>query len=238
MTRFQIFQVSHDVFERFPNYIVGCVAAYGIDTSGSQRVSELLEMAEKLARDRYENADLKEEVPFATWREAFSTAGWSPSRFPASVEALHKRIQRGAGVPRINVPVNLANSAVLFYSVPVGTHDMSKFEGNPLEVRLATENDSFVNMAGDAESADTGEIVYAVGNDIRTRRWVWRQGQHALVASQATNIFFPVDGFSDRTLNAVEGAVNFLAEICGNELGATVKSGIVTADNPAFFVDC
>ena len=238
MTATALFRVSTEVFEQFPTYIVACVAARGTDpASKSEHFDELLATARLRARATFDGLDLKEQPPFAAWRDAFSAAGWSASRYPASVEAIHKRIQRDDDLPRINTPVDLANSAVLYYAVPVGTHDIQSFGGQPLVVRHASPDDTFVSMNGDEETADAGEIVYAAGSDIRTRRWVWRQGRAGLVADTARDIFFPLDGFTDRTYDAVVGAQNYLAEVCASELNADVTTAVVAADSPEFFID-
>ncbi|CAN5770200.1 phenylalanine--tRNA ligase beta subunit-related protein [soil metagenome] len=233
-----LFRVSPAIFEQFPTYVVGCVAATGIAGVDQQHVEDLLGSAEVRARARYEGIDLKTEESFAAWRDAFSSAGWSPSRFPSSVEALNKRVQRGDNVPRINPAVDLANATALYYSVPVGTHDIDTFGDCSLNVRWAAEEDRFIDMNGDVESGIAGEIGYTVGSDIRTRRWVWRQGRNGLVQPEASNVFFPIDGFADRDLDSVEAAVNFLAETCRTALGAEVTQGLVSADAPEFLVDC
>lgn len=237
MTGSPIFRVSPEVFEQFPDYIVGCVFARGITADPRHAISDLLDSAEVRARASYSDIDLKSEVPFAVWRDAFSTAGWSASRFPASVEALHKRIQRGDNAPRIITAVDLANAAVLYYSVPVGTHDTATFGGSPLEVRWSNFDDTFTDMGGRTESDILGEIIYAVGNDIRTRRWVWRQGRNGLIAPGAVDIFYPVDGFEGRTSGYVAAAVNFLAETCASILGAQVTTSLVYAGLPEFTAD-
>ena len=238
MTAATLFRVAPEVFAAFPNYFVACVVARGIDrTPTSARFEELVLGSGERARATYEGLDLKDEPPFAAWRKAFSQAGWSPSRFPASVEAIHKRVQRGADLPRINTPVDLANSAALYYAVPVGTHDIASFAGQPLEVRYARGADRFNAMGGEEERPDAGEIVYAVGSDIRTRRWVWRQGRSGLVSADALDIFFPIDGFADETFDAVVAAQNYLAEVCAADLSAHVETAIVDAGCPELTID-
>lgn len=238
MSSSPIFQVAPEVFERFPHYVVGCVAAFNIDQRGaSQKVDELVENAAFRARVTYQDADLKSVPPFAAWREAFSSAGWSPSRFPASSEAIHRRIQRGAEMPRINPIVDLANSAVLYYAVPVGVHDIHTFGTDALEVRWADSSDEFVGMDGSSTSPDAPEIVYAVGSDIRTRRWVWRQGKNGRISSSARDILFPIDGFVGSTYDGVVAAQNYLAQVAREELNARVVTGLISRENPAFLTD-
>ncbi len=237
MSRRQLFRVDSTVFERFPDYVVACVAANDLNYAADlDHLDALIASSTLRARASYDGIDLKSAEPFAAWRDAFSTAGWSASRFPASVEALHKRVQRGADLPRINPVVDLANCAVLAYSVPVGAHDVASFGESELTVRPATHDDRFIAMIGDDDPPADGEIVYAVNSDIRTRRWVWRQGRNALVPENATEVFFPIDGFVDRTYDAVVGAQNFLAETLKSVFGADVAVGIVDADHREYLL--
>lgn len=234
MTSTFTFRLEPSVFDQFPDYIVGCVFAGNLNLHGSvDRIAELLADAEFRARATYAGQDLKALEPFAAWRDAFSAAGWSPSRFPASVEALHRRIQRGDGLPRINPAVDLANAAVLFYGVPIGAHDAASSNGE-LDVRHARSGDSFQAMDGGSEEPPESEIVYACGSDVRTRRWVWRQSKTALLSPSASDVFFPIDGFEGRTLDGVEAATNFLRSVCQDVPGAVVQSGMVTKAQPAF----
>lgn len=54
---------------------------------------------------------------------------------------------------------------------------MATFHG-ALEVRPAAEGDRFIPFGGgEAELPDPGEIVYASGQEVRTRRWTWRQSE-------------------------------------------------------------
>lgn len=229
------FEVTTEVFERFPDYVVACVLARGIDNANANAaVQQLLSDAAARSRISYEGVDLKSLPQFAAWRDAFSRAGWSASRFPASVEALHRRVQRGSDPPSINPAVDLSNSAVLFYSVPIGTHDIRSLGGEALVVRPARDGDQFFDMSGEPDPPAPGEIVYAAGSVVRTRRWVWRQSRDALVGPDATDVFFPIDGFADQTLEAVEAACNFLAQSCTHYLGAEVTTGTVSAAQPAF----
>ncbi len=234
--QYPLFQVDERVFERFPSYIVCCVQARGLDLGRrTQVVLDLLADAEARARISYAGEDLKDFSEIAAWRSAFSEAGWSASRFPASVEAVIKRVVRGADLPRINDAVDLANAAALFYGVPIGTHDISSLDAGPLTVRHATENDEFLAPeGGEPERPAGGEIVYACGVDVRTRRWVWRQSRTARVSDQATDIFFPIDGFRDSTAGRVEAAVGFIAHVCETSLGAEVTTALIDRNTPLF----
>ena len=40
-------------------------------------------------------------------------------------------------------------------------------------------------------------MVYAIGQQVRTRRWTWMQSENGKITSASTDIFFPIDGFTD-----------------------------------------
>lgn len=227
------FNVSPEIFDRFPDYIVGWVIVRDLHIgTENTAISELLTEAEDRARLLYAERDLKEEPAIAVWRRAFSTLGWSASKYPASVEAILKRVSRGGTLPRINPAVDLANVATLLYLVPVGCHDLDLSPN--LQVRPAVATDDFVPM-GETKSDTpvTGEFVYAAGNSVRTRRWVWRQSRDALVRSDAKTLLFPVDGFASVTHSRVEAATEFLATVCRKHLSSDVTTGFISRDQPA-----
>ncbi len=229
----KIFSVSTDVFERFPDYIVGWVIARNVrNVRAVDAIVTHLSEAEDRARLLHAGKDLKEDLGIAVWRSAFSTLGWSASKYPASVESILKRVSRGESLPRINPAVDVANAAALLYLVPVGCHDLDT-AGN-LQVRLTLPGDCYLPM-GDAapEPPQPGEIVYASGTRVRTRRWVWRQSRDALVGSDATTLLFPVDGFSNVTGSRVEAATEFLAGMCRAHLSDEVAMGYISRDSPA-----
>ena len=230
------FSVSEQVFEHFPDYVVGWVSA-SVDQSAADgaAIIALLRAAEARVQVMHSGKDLKEVPAIAAWRGAFSTMGWSASKYPSSVEALVKRVARGGELPSINPAVDLVNAVSLTYTVPAGCHDLDK--KMRLEVRPAQSGDIFAPMGNAEEEApDTGEIVYVSDSDVRTRRWVWRQSRNALVTSASTWIFIPVDGFEDVSGSNVEAAVSFLSTAFGDYFGAATESGWVDRDRPSAYI--
>lgn len=222
------FSVADGVFERFPDYVVGWVTArFEPETADIAAIEQTLRVAEVRANSNLAGKDLKENPAIGVWRSAFSTLGWSASKYPSSTEALAKRAARGMPLPAIHPAVDLVNAVSLTYLAPIGCHNVSSIPG--LTVRPSTDGDTFLPMGeGEAETPPDGELVYVSGSDVRTRRWVWRQSRLALVGADASWIFCPVDGFADTTLANVEGAVGALSTLMRDMLGATVESGMVT----------
>lgn len=227
-----MFTISPELFERFPDYIVGWVIAdIPSNRIPNPTISAVLRDAVARAQRIYEGVDLKTEPAIAVWRHAFSEAGWSASRFPASVEALVRRAVRGTALPSINAAVDVTLAAALTYLVPVGCHDRDL--SPDLTVRFSREGDQFLPLGGGSfEEPDPGEVVYASGSDIRTRRWTWRQSRDGLVTAQSTRLFVPVDGFANMTLSRVEAAINFLEQMFTRHLDARTTSGVASRDDP------
>ena len=107
--------------------------------------------------------------------------------------------------------VYFGNAVSLKYTLPMGAHDLGG-GSEDICIRLARPGDSFLPFGGDTEEApDSGEVVYAVGDQVRTRRWTWRQSEHGKITAASSDIFFPIDGFTDFNRERVIAARDELA---------------------------
>ncbi len=218
-----VFRVDQSVFDLFPNARFAAVVVRGANNTGRiPEIDRLLDDAVARVQAEFSGVDPKSHPNIAVWREAFSSRGWTPSKYLSSIEALVRRLAKGGDMPRINPAVDLANSVSLSLLVPIGAHDLSTAPDG-IDVREARSDDRFRPM-GDApdETPDDGEIVYVHQHDVRTRRWVWRQSRTGLLAPEARDILFPIDGFAPQTEGAVNEAAERLAELAQKLLGGTV----------------
>lgn len=231
----RIFHVARQVFDKFPNSVFGVVVAKGINNLPEDpRISQLLEEQTLAARNAFNGANLREHPMITPYREAFAALGYNPNKFMCSVEALCKRVMKGSALPRINSVVDLGNAISLKYILPIGAHDIRKLSGD-LEVRFAEEGDSFLPFGEtEREYPDSGELVYASGHTIKTRRWIWRQSDDGKIDETSTDVVFPIDGFSDRNLESVIKARDELAALLEEFFRCEVSVSIVTKDNQSF----
>ena len=45
-------------------------------------------------------------------------------------------------------------------------------------IRFSKKGDKFVAFGSkEEEELEDGELIYCVGNEVRTRRWIWRQSE-------------------------------------------------------------
>ncbi|MDI6870842.1 MAG: phenylalanine--tRNA ligase beta subunit-related protein [Bacillota bacterium] len=232
------FRVSSEVFHLVPEAFFGVVVARGAvqgePGSGPARAAEerlLAAMAE--ARRKFAGQDVKAHPDLRPYREAFQRLGINPNRFPSSIEAMVSRIAKGGSLPSINPVVDLANSVGLRFTVPLGVHDLDRCSGD-LEVRLARPGDVFTPFGATApEPVEPGEVVYADGAEVRTRRWIWRQGEYSKATRESTNLFFPIDGFSGVNADRVLEARSELAALLQEITGARVSEFFVDRAHPA-----
>ncbi len=227
------FRIDLPVFAALPNLCIGAVVARGIDnTKNSDAISDLLRVATQNVREKFTGADLKTHPDVACFREAFRTLGYNPNKFPSSVEALTSRVIKGHDLPDINPVVNLINAVSLKYTLPMGAHDLGVI-GSSVDVRFSSEGERFTPLGeSDPEDVPCGELVYAAGPEIRTRRWIWRQNDKGKVTTASEHIFFPIDGFSDMNKASIERAMDELARHLMTFFGVRATLGIADRERP------
>lgn len=228
------FSVATPVFQKFPNYCVGGVIAAGVDNKrGVAEAYRLLQEAVVYARQQLGATPVAEQPYVVVWREALRAADIKPSQYPSSIEALLKRVAKDETPPDINAAVNLANAVSLRYQLPLGGHDLERLEGN-FTVRPAHAADIFSPREGgegQIETVTPGEIVYVDEAEVRTRRWVWRQGRKAQISQPSQYIFFPIDGFVGLNETEVKAAAQELAALLTTHLGAVCQTFFIDKNN-------
>ncbi len=237
-----VYRVDSEIFSRLPEACFGVVVARGVrqpepDSPATQAISQLLAEAVEFCRARFAGTPVKTHPDILPYREAFQRLGINPNKFPGSIEAMVTRIAKGGVFPSINPAVDLANTAGLRHVVPLGVHDLDRCTGS-IEVRLAREGDIFTPFGTNVpEYVDPGEVVYADGSEVRTRRWIWRQGEYSKAIASSANLFFPIDGFRGSNDKRIFEAREDLAESLREYTGAAIRLGWVDRDTPSFSID-
>ncbi len=231
------FIVEEKVFETLPEACFGVVVARGVlNSADNSAIKILLEKAIESTCSKFAAVKPKEHPDMAPYREAFQKMGINPNKFPSSIEALTTRIAKGGSLPDINPAVNLVNAISLQYTLPMGAHDLDTTDGN-IEVRFSRDGDKFTPFGeNEPEILEAGELVYAAGSSIKTRKWIWRQSDLGKVTAASKNIFFPIDGFADYNSTAVLAAREDLATALKEQLGATITSYYLDRNNRSIII--
>lgn len=228
------FTVAREIFEVFPAACFGVVVAEGVNNQGeSAEITSLVRAQALTLAQELGGTDVREHPHVAVWREAFRKLGLNPNKYPSSIEALAKRTAKKPELPVINKVVDVVNALSLKYILPMGAHDLDILPGD-IEIRLARAGDIFIPFgATEPEPVDEGEVVYATGNQIRTRKWVWRQGEKAKVVPESRTLFFPIDAFYGVTDKAARAARAELAALLEQHCGARTREFWVDNDTPS-----
>lgn len=228
------FVVEKEIFEKLPNACFGVVMAKGIDNGKAYpEIDRFLEESIKAAEQRFEGKKVKEDPDILPYREAFRALNINPNKYLCSIEALFTRIAKGKGMPHINPVVDLGNAVSLKYTLPMGAHDLGG-SSEDICIRLARPGDTFLPFGAETEETpDPGEVVYSVGRQVRTRRWTWRQSEHGKITPDSTDIFFPIDGFTDFNRDRVLAARDELQALVAKIWDCETTVGLVDAENPS-----
>lgn len=229
------FYVTEDVFAKIPDAQFGLVSVKDADNHGNNpEIEAILNESVKACEAFYQGKKVKNEPELQPYREAFRNIGINPNRYMCAAEALMTRIAKGQGMPVINTIVDLGNAMSLKYRLPIGAHDLDTMIDGAFGVRVSVEGDTFLPFgAEEREPVDPGEVVYATGNHIRTRRWTWRQGDEGMITEETSHMLYIIDGF-DSNLDQILEARTELAELAEKYLGGTVKIGIIDKDHTEF----
>ncbi|MGG2468263.1 MAG: B3/B4 domain-containing protein [Paraclostridium dentum] len=229
------FSVSSEVFEKLDNVCFGVIVAKGIDNSLVKNdIVEKLDQSIKNCEDKFKDTKVKELEGILCYRAAFKELGINPNKFMSSIEAMLTRTSKGKGLPNISPIVDLGNAVSLKYMVPLGAHDIDTLDGD-IEVRFSKNRDSFIPLGTEeTEILEAGELIYSAGDNVRTRRWIWRQSEQGKITNESKNIFFPIDGFADRNYESVISARDELASLLKEVFSCDVKVGFIDKNNTEF----
>ncbi len=205
------FKIQEQVFAQVPDFCVAVVVATGLDNKSIDKgLVALMNEASQATHALLKDTEIREHKNIRVWRDAFEKLGMNPNRFPSSIEALAKRIAKRAELPVINNVVNLVNGIAVRYLVPMGAHDLDKISGD-LEIRFSRPGEIFTPFGGsETEIVEENELIYGDELEVRTRKWVWRQGEKGKVDDCTRRVFFPIDGFygtTDTDIHAAQEAL-------------------------------
>jgi len=225
------FKVDEQIFQRVNDYCVGVITAGKLTQPDRlDFLSGYYDAAFLDASQRLKDVDVKTMPGIEKYRKALTALGVNPNKFPCSIEALFRRIQKGNQINSISPLVDLGLAISIKYTFPVGLHAIDSFPGD-MEVRFSNDDDVFDEGA---HLTGQSEPVYVTGNSVRTRNWLWRQTEAGRsTTSDSKSLLFLIDGFlSDR--ESIIKARDELELFLKNLFSAETKAGFVCAETPSF----
>lgn len=226
------YSVDSSIFEINPNIKFGILIGKNIKNSETSSSDEnRLREAEKRMRTTYQADQVRKLFNVSLYREFMINAGINPNKFPPSVEAMFKRILKGGALPVINALVDLCNAISIEQIISLGAHDLNDIHEN-LEVRFSQEGDIFLPFgASEYENVDKGELVFASGNIVQTRKWIWRQSELGKTTIYSKEVFFQLVGFDNNKEDTLNKAMEDIESIVVDRFQGTFEKYIVDINN-------
>lgn len=228
------YSIADDIFVRFPGYTRGVVLAYDVTNGESPaEVLSLLREAESAIHTKLKLETIAEHPRIKSWREAYRSFGARPAEFRSSIEAMARRALRNDALPSINTLVDIGNAVSLRYLVPTGGHAIDVLRQD-ISLRLAKGDEVFTPFGSEVtESPLPGEIIFAEGNTVLTRRWTWRQANHTLTLPTTKDIEFNVDGLPPIPAGEVEEICLQVVDLVRRFCGGRARYEMLTRENPS-----
>ena len=227
-------RIEPEIFEQYPEVILGVVVIHGINNTGNDiEVSSLLRDAEKTALESLDDTPIVEHPFIVPWREAYRKFGAKPKEYPSSIENLMRRIAKGEEVRHINTLVDIYNVISLKHFVPVGGEDIDKMDGDVL-LTIAKESEEPVILLGEKEARPPypKEVIYKDNKGTICRRWNWKEVDRTKLTEETKNCFIVIEGLPPIDKDKVEKTIGELAELVKKYCGGEVTTVILDKTNP------
>jgi DNA/RNA-binding domain of Phe-tRNA-synthetase-like protein len=227
------YSISKEVFEKFPGFCRGVVVATGLTNGPAPaELTASLREAEAALPSILSIDTILENPKISNWREAYRSIGIKPTEFRPSVEALSRRVLRGEPLPSISTLVDIGTLVTIRHLLPTGAHAIDHLTGD-IDLRFASGEETFIPFGSDqVEHPLPGEIIFAEGNTVLTRRWTWRQANHSLVVPETTAVEVNIDGLSPFTLRDVEAICEEVGTLLVKYCGGTTRYEVLRKEHP------
>ena len=228
-----LYTIDNEIFDLFPGYCRGVVLAFDIENGDSPpELTAMLRDAEASLRNIINKDEVATHPRINSWREAYRAFGAKPAKFRSSIEAMVRRVLNDNELPNINTIVDIGNIISLRHIVTVGGHAIDEVSDN-ISLRKATGGEEFIAFGTEkTENPAPGEIIFAEGNIVLTRRWSWRQAVHTSTLISTASVEMNIDGLPPVTMDEVDKICRETAELIQKYCGGRLGYEILTEDNP------
>ena len=121
---------SESIVQKNPNISLGLVIAKKARVENSSDYFEAeLTLLEKDLQEKFAASAPSENEIISATRRMYRSAGWEPTKYRPSSEALVRRLIKGKGLYKINNVVDFANLVSARYHIPLGLYDLEKIQG-------------------------------------------------------------------------------------------------------------
>ena len=229
-----VLRVTAEVFQLFPETVLGVVTAHGIDnTGGDDAILTQLRSEEERVRERLAGVQISEHPHIAPWREAYRKFGAKPKDHPSSIENLVRRALKGQPLPSINPLVDLYNTVSLRHLVPAGGEDLDRIEGD-IRLTIAAADEPAIFLLGEIEARapKPGEVIYRDDAGAICRRWNWKEADRTKLTAATRNAVLVIEGLPPVGRDLVARAAEELAALIRTHCGGRIATALLDRGSP------
>ena len=229
-----VLRVTAEVFQLFPETVLGVVTAHGIDnTGGDDAILTQLRSEEERVRERLAGVQISEHPHIAPWREAYRKFGAKPKDHPSSIENLVRRALKGQPLPSINPLVDLYNTVSLRHLVPAGGEDLDRIEGD-VRLTIAAADEPAIFLLGEIEARapKPGEVIYRDDAGAICRRWNWKEADRTKLTAATRNAVLVIEGLPPVGRDLVARAAEELAALIRTHCGGRIATALLDRGSP------
>ncbi|SHJ53928.1 B3/B4 domain-containing protein (DNA/RNA-binding domain of Phe-tRNA-synthetase) [Geosporobacter subterraneus DSM 17957] len=226
------YTINPGVFELNPRLHFGILIGKGLNNSVSTSLDvDSMRNAENHVRQIIKEEELRSLPIIQEYRNTMEKAGINPNKYPASTEAMLKRVIKGNSLPTINALVDLCNVVSLENQISLGGHDLRDIHQD-LSVCFSKGTERFLPFgAKEYETVEEGELVFTSGDIVQTRKWIWRQSELGKMTLDTKDVFFQLVGFEDNEGSSLIRALDSLEKLIKGRFGGTCQRYIVKQGN-------
>jgi len=229
-----VLRVTAEVFQLFPETVLGVVTAHGIDnTGGDSGILGQLRSEEERVRERLAGVQISEHPHIAPWREAYRKFGAKPKDHPSSIENLVRRALKGQPLPSINPLVDLYNTVSLRHLVPAGGEDLDRIDGD-IRLTIAAADEPAIFLLGEIEARapKPGEVIYRDDAGAICRRWNWKEADRTKLTAATRNAVLVIEGLPPVGRDLVARAAEELAALIRTHCGGRIATALLDRGSP------
>jgi len=225
-----VFRIDEGILSTFQGVNIGVLLGQDVDVGVADEGLEALKASVvEDAIESFGSDPVTSHPNVRSWREMYRGFKTKPGDYRPSAEALLRRAIKRRGLPRINTAVDTYNAVSVRHRIPMGGFDMDRIQGT-IRLRFSEGGESFMPLgASESEETYPGEVVYADGARILTRRWNYRDCDETKITEGTRTFIMFVDGSVDIPRESVESALgdleSSLRRFCGGTYTAHIANG-------------
>ena len=225
--------IEEDIFEQFPDLLVGTLLINGLDNRGCSEIAmPPIRVLEEDVRRSFSTDSLSRLPRIHAWREAYSSFGAKPSRYLSSVESLYRMILKGNDLRSINTVVDLYNYVSIKNIIPIGGDDLDKVDGT-LRLCLARGDEIFLPLnAREMDVVKPGEVIYRDEKEVLCRRWNWRESDKSKMTAETHRLLLVAEALPPISSDELENIITELEELVVRYCGGRSQTAILHREAP------